>query len=350
MLLFPVNRMSRAAAIYLILSLHLAVCSISHGAEKTAQEDLILKNMKKGDLLTAPGSSSGKKKAARIEKDRVVSSGGKNRTAALQKRASNSGTVQSAPDDTAKPDRDYLDVYIGKCQFTSEGIKAAKRFVSEHPNYHVQYYGLKTTSDVIPPLPDMKGIEVYLPLDAKQYDITAVPAFVLNRSGVTYKFSGDADVSEVYREIDKNLAKGEKKKGYIDLGDRGRGCKAAMLDLRPVKPTVDQKREVNAESHPPDMRGLIAKQSLSLRETSEPISITRQMSAPPASSSRFIVFSEAQKGWAEKELRQGTLGCCTDCRKIGDLWPYVQYCSGDMLKELGVASVPVIVTFVQSRQ
>ena len=301
-----------------------------------------MKNQKSGDLLTAPPKL---KKAATSNR---VSSGAKKEIRKGDSATSKkNGSVQQqaeVPAAPIKPDKDYLDVYIGNCEFTTEAIASAKRFSAEHTNYFVRYYGMKTQSADKPDKEQMKGLEIYLPLDAHKFHITTVPAFVLNSKGKNYKISGAAELSDVYREIDKNLAKGEKKHGYIDLGERGRGCNALSQNFSPATLTQGQKRAIAAEVRLPDVPTLLSANRIGIPGNSEPVYIDKQ-TVPIAAGRKFIVFSESQSDWAVKEMKSGAVGCCTDCVQLGRLWPYAQYCSQDMLTILGVSSVPSVVTF-----
>ena len=102
-------------------------------------------------------------------------------------------SAQSQPadkTDSVRPDENYLDVYIGRCQYTDEAIAEVRHFAAQHQNLFVRFYGMKTQSDVMPNIETLKGLEIYLPIEAKRFDITTVPTFVLNTKGVTYKISG----------------------------------------------------------------------------------------------------------------------------------------------------------------
>jgi len=346
-LLFSFDRMYWATAFHIVF-LVLAFYGVSHALDSKAgdRQDIVTKN-KKGDMITSPQKKSGASGG-----DTISSSAkkGSNTPAASSLKTSATRERTSMPDEPLKPDQDYLDVYVGKCQFTIDAMSASKRFSAQHQNYSLRYYMMKTQSDFGPTAGLLEGIEFYLPLEAKKYAITTVPAFILNRKGVTYRISGDADLNGVYAEIENNTAKGEEKGGYIDLGDRGKGCRSVIFDWSPTVLTTQQRREIEAENRPPDMRGLIKANRVSMPESSKPIHLEKQILSL-AGGKEFIVFSENQTDWAIKEIkRSGATGCCIDCLDLSRIWPHAQYCSKELLKEWGVNSIPTVITLKSSEQ
>jgi hypothetical protein len=339
MLLLSFDRMYRVAAFHLVLFM-VVLCGPSFALDgKTGAAQDIVTKTKKGDMVTSP--QKGRKAAGDVVNASTKKGGSKSDGSASKGTGTQGHSSLSA--EPIKPDRNYLDVYVGKCQFTTEAINTVKRFMAEHQNYFVRHYLLKTQS-AMPDIAPLKGIELFLPLEAKRFDISNVPTFILNRKGVTYKISGAADLSDVYQEIEKNTVKGEKKMGYIDLGERGKGCKAVVPDLRPAALTPHQRQDIEEENRPPDMRGLVKANRVGMQQSLKPIYSEKQI-VSVAAGSKFIVFSSSQADWAIKELKKGaSTGCCTDCVDLGRLWPYAQYCSKELLKELGVTSVPTVIT------
>lgn len=341
MLLLSFDRMYRVAAFHLVL-FTVVLCGPSFALDgKTGAAQDIVTKTKKGDMVTSPQKS---RKASGNVVNASTKKGGSKSAGSASKGTGTQGQ-SSLSAEPIKPDRDYLDVYVGKCQFTPEAINTVKRFMTEHKNYFLQHYLMKTQSASMPDIAPLKGIELFLPFEAKRFDISTVPTFILNRKGVTYKISGAADLSYVYEEIEKNTVKGEKKRGYIDLGERGKGCKAVVPDLRPAALTPQQRQDIEAENRPPDMRGLVKANRVGIQQRSKPIYSEKQI-VSVAAGNKFIVFSSSQADWAIRELKKGaSTGCCTDCVDLGRLWPYAQYCSKELLKELGVSSVPTVITF-----
>lgn len=301
-------------------------------------QDIITKS-KNGDLLTSPPKSK-----APASRDALTSGNTSNNKGASKK--TGSARLQEAAQATpTKPDKDYLDVYIGRCQYTAEALSDIRHFASQHPNIFIQFYSMKTRSEVAHNAEAMKGIEIYLPTEAKRFDITTVPAFILNTKGKTYKISGSTELTEFYQKIQSGNVKGERKSGYVDLGDQGRGCPAVIPDLRPSAFTPSQKAQIAAQTRQPDMRGVLLQNRVSMQETPRPVYLERQAPSGPIAS-KFIVFSERQTEWARSELKKGkAAGCCTDCLELSKVWPHAQYCSKDLLTKLGVSTVPTIVTF-----
>jgi hypothetical protein len=331
--------MKRHLLFFLSFSLFVFFWGVVCAADLNTQQDIVTKS-KQGDLLTSPP-----KRKITTGGD-ALSSNSKNGSGKAV--APKTVSAQSQPAEKAesvKPGENYLDVYIGRCQYTDEAIAEVRRFAAQRQNLFVRFYGMKTQSDVTPNIETLKGLEIYLPIEAKSFDITTVPTFVLNTKGVTYKISGATELTEIYEQIQRHTAKGQKKNGYMDLGDQGRGCPAVIPDLRPSALSIEQRQQLVDESVSPDMRGVLLANRVSVRQSSQPVYIEKQMSGFPPSN-RFIVFSKSQTDWALREIKQGTsTGCCTDCIEVATLWPYAQYCTRELLAKLGVSAVPTIITF-----
>jgi len=338
--------MRNLAVILLALMLYVYGYS-AYGADdliKKARTDDIIKNGKKsgqtiksGDLITSPPKGNQK---------------GLNRLEGSQPKGNSSArtSTPSAPNTTATASCS-IDVYIGRCPHTKEAVKAVKAFIGKHSGCSVQYYGMKskTNYDINPS--DIEGIEIYLPVDARRFDITTIPSFVITVGGVAYRVSGAADIEDIYREITGGKASGQKRDGYIDLGDRGKGCGAVHVDLSPVELTPRQIREVNAESKPPDAGQLKALKDrvtrVNVPHSGRPLYLTRQANMP-FQAARFIAFTRAdsKSSLVGDELKNGAWGCCTDCDSLEELKEFkgrVQYCTPELLKSLGITSVPAVV-------
>jgi hypothetical protein len=320
------------------LCLRLILCGVSYAADPSTQQDIVTKS-KAGDLLTR---SPKRKETVGAGAFSLKTKDGRSRAATTK---TSSAQVQPADNmDSVRPDENYLDVYIGRCQYTAEAITEVKNFASKHQDFFVRFYGMKTESEATLGTDVLRGLEIYLPIEAKRFDITTVPTFVLNTKGITYKISAATDIASAYEQINKKTAKGERKKGYIDLGDQGRGCPAIIPDLRPAALTPEQRQRIAYESRPPDTRGVLLANQINMQQSSQPVYLERQVSRLPLSS-RFIVFSQSQRDWAIKEFKNGrSIGCCTDCLELTKLWPYAQYCTRDMLTNLGVSTVPAVIT------
>ena len=332
-LLLPANRMRRFARYYVIGLLFLAFCCPAYGDDATAkaQGDLIMRSKRSGDLLTSP------KKTASSQGNAMK------KTAAGTKQSAAVPQSSVSAEELIKPSKNYLDVYLGACQFTPQTINAAKRFLASHSSFAAQYFMMNTQSDKTPDMSGAKDIEFYLPLDARRFDITTVPSFILNKDGVTSKITGVAEISDIYEEIEKKDAKGEKKGEYIDLGERGGGCRASAPDFRPTSLTAEERKTVLSEQQLPP-RGLSLRDAITLPEQSAPAHIVREADTIPGLKT-FVVFSERHKPWALQQFAAGATGCCTDCAKLDGLWPYAQYCTKEMLTKLGVNGVPTTITF-----
>ncbi len=337
MLRFSIHRVSWAAAVYLIVFLQLSCgSSFALNGKPGDGQDIVTKS-RKGDLVNSPQR---KRKAAGDS----LKSAGKRKLGSASSLPAGTRPLPTKAPDSVRPEKDYLDVYIGNCQFTPEAIRTAKSFVAAHPDVFVRYYAMKTLSDAVADAETLREIEIYLPLEAKKLGISTVPTFILNRGGVTYKITGVADLEAAYKEIEKDSARGTKKRGYIELGEEGSGCRAVMPDLRPSLLSSEQKQEIEAENGPPDLRRSINSNHVYVQQKSNPVYSEKGIARLPTGG-RFIVFSKAQTDWAVKELKKGvSAGCCTDCVDLRRLWPYAQYCSLGLLKEFGVNSVPTVIT------
>ncbi|MFI5296234.1 MAG: hypothetical protein ACHQ0Y_14570 [Thermodesulfovibrionales bacterium] len=333
MLLLSANRMRGVARYYVIGLLFLAFCCPAYGDDATtkAQGDLIIRTKKSGDLLTSP------KKTASPQDNAIK------KTVAGSKQPAAAQASSVSAEELLKPSKNYLDVYLGACQPTPEAISAVKRFLASHTGFAAQYFMMNTQSDKAPDMSGAKGIEFYLPLDARRYDIRTVPSFILNKDGVSYKITGVAEISDIYDEIEKKTVQGEKKGEYIDLGERGRGCRALAPDFRPTSLTAEQRKEVMREQQLPP-RGLTLRDPITLPEQNAPVHIVKEADAIRGLKT-FVVFSERHKTWAKQQFAAGATGCCTDCVKLDGLWPHAQYCTKEMLAKLGVNGVPTTITF-----
>ncbi|MCL4492819.1 MAG: hypothetical protein M1510_13145 [Nitrospirae bacterium] len=111
-------------------------------------------------------------------------------------------------------------------------------------------------------------------------------------------------------------------------------------------PAISRYEQSGVERAPgePDISRLFAEQRLDLPSRSNPRIITHKVDSPGDwAFGRYIVFARHQRGWAKGLIKEGAFGCCTDCERIDDSYPSVQMCSKEMLRELGVDSIPTIV-------
>lgn len=346
MLLFYIYRVYRLTAFYLaIVGVFLAVSFASadqveratnsknkQSKDKTFKQDLLTTSGGRQDLLTAPKKQKSSNKASAKKADNKATASAKT------PKAGQSGK-------TLKPDRN-IDVYIGKCPYTVEGVKEAKKFLAQRKEYYGQFFMMKTESDYEVKPSDLAGIEVYLPLDAGKYEITNVPAFIINVGGHMYKISGTVDLEEVYREIVTAKAKGESKGGYTDLGVRGKACKAIIVNLVPKKTLNEQEKRavIRDAGRPPNFTALLHQRKIVLPESSSPSVSEKQVGAvSPHGIPKYIVFSAAQKKWALEMSKSGAMGCCTDCTEIGDISHFAQLCTRELLTEFNVKSTPAVV-------
>ncbi|MBE0427941.1 MAG: hypothetical protein IBX72_15010 [Nitrospirae bacterium] len=340
MLLFSFNRMCRITAIYLtsiLCAVLFAFTSLGAGIiDKNEKKDLILRS-NKGDLMTIHG----KVKTSSISRDKEVVD--KIDKSNHDKSNSQFLTVTRDKEDISKPDRNYIDVYIGKCPFTVDAVREIKRFLLKHNNYHVKFFGIKTISDYQINPSAIAGIEIFLPIDAGKYDIKGVPAFIINVNGNLYKVSGAVDLEDIYNEIIKGKAEGERKEGYIDLGTKGKECKAASvnLKLRPLKESDKKDIEKKVQFK---VSNVLKQDRITLPQKDSPEVINKKMAHGNLTGiGRFIVFSESQKDWAKEMTGRGAVGCCTDCSNLEGMGSYIQFCTKELLNELGVRSVPSVV-------
>ncbi len=346
MLLLSIYRMYRASAVHIaVIALTIIVFAGYASADQAknrnkksnskveVKQDLLTGNSGH-DILTAPQNRKPSKNASAKKADKAAS----NTTSEKPSKVAQSGK-------TAKPDKN-IDVYIGRCPYTVEGVKEAKKFIGQHKEYFGQFYMMKTDSDYEIKPSDLSGIEVYLPLEADKYDITNVPAFVININGHMYKVSGTPDLEEVYKEVVSGKAKGERKSGYIDLGVRGRACKAVIVNLTPKKALTEQERRavIRDAGRPPNFTALLHQRKIVLPENNSPSVVEKRTGAvSPHGIPQFIVFSKDQKKWALEMSKKGAMGCCTDCIDIGDVSHFAQLCTKELLAEFNVKSAPAVV-------
>lgn len=311
---------------------------------KISDKDIVEK-ASKTDLLTSPKTNKPaeppKKTDKSIKKDKPATA-----VEQPQIRKKDKNPEHPGMEEPLKPSTNYMDVYVGKCPFSINAIKAAREF-STQKNLFTQFFGMKTsnTADISMPK-ELTEIGVYLPINAEKYGINNVPAYVLNINGSVYKVEGDVDLNEIFDEIVKGGAQGEKKKEYTDMGTRGKVCKTISINLGPHELTKEEKAALAKEYNPPDFREKLRQFKNTLPESSQPqvISKTSEVSRHTGVN-KFIVFSDSQRVWANNMLSKGAVGCCTDCSAIGRFAGIVQLCSKEILSEMGVNSTPAVVNF-----
>ncbi len=337
MLLFSVNWLCRTTAVYLISIFFIASPVFAEIVNSNAKQDLILRTGEdKGDLLLNPPRIKPRKTTANMDNSKQTVE-----TRHSNKQSNQNLKVTKEIDDSSKPDKNYIDVYIGRCPFTANAVKEVKKFISEHNGYYVQYYGMKTDSNYKIEPEEIRGLEIYLPVDAHKYNIKSVPSFVFNINGSTYKVSGDIDLNDIYNEIISGKIKGEAKDGYTDLGIRGKECRAVLVNLTPRHLKESDKQLIAKEaSSGPKITGI---KKVSLPEKSEPELIDKRF-INYSGIKKFIVFSESQTGWAKEMMKKEKVaGCCTDCSSLEDIGDLVQFCTKELVESLGVKSVPSVV-------
>lgn len=337
MLLFPFDRMCRTATIYIILTFFIVTSVFAEIIITNTKQDLILRaNKNKGDLLINPPKVE-QEKSKNIDSKKKYIKTGENDKQNLK--------VTKEIDDLPKPDKNYIDVYIGRCPFTIDALKEVKKFSSDHKDYYIQYYGMKTNSNYELNPAEIKDLEIYLPVDADKYDIKSVPTFVFNVGGSVYKVAGSATLNDVYNEIVSGKVGGEKKDGYTDLGVRGKECKALLVNLTPQSLKESDKqiiaKEINSKQ---SMASMVGIKKVFLPEKSEPEVINKKGYANYSGIKKFIVFSESQKDWAKEMIkRKGAVGCCTDCAELKDIGNLIQLCTKELVDSLNVKSVPTVI-------
>jgi|GEM_PF-2909485 len=348
MLLFSIYRMYRTSAVHIIITIIFsALIVINHAfadtqsgksknKQPTVKQDLLTDGKNKHDILTAPQNQRKPSKSASATKK------ADKKTDFAATSAPSPNVMQ--PGKTVKPDKN-IDVYIGRCPYAVEGVKEAKKFLAHHKDYYGQYFMMKTDSDYEVKPSDLSGIEVYLPLEAEKYNVVNVPAFVINVNGHMYKVSGTVDLEEVYKEIVSGKAKGERKDAYIDLGVRGKICKAIIVNLAPKKTLNEQEKRavIRDAGRPPNFTVLLHQRKIVFPESSTPMVVEKQVAVPHHGIPRYIVFSKDQKKWALEMSKKGAMGCCTDCIDIGDISHFAQLCTKELLTEFNVKSTPAIV-------
>lgn len=263
-------------------------------------------------------------------------------------------TRQSVPSGALRQNMDgairKIDLYIGNCPFTKDAVKKVMAFTGNHRNTEVQYYIMKSNSNYIPEFAEMEGIEISLPVDADVFEISEIPAFIININGELYRASGsDVSLEDIAGGITKGSIRGERRKTYTDIGVYGKTCRTQKADLTPRELSYEDMKIVlrDAMEQPhikPDMKSM----SLSLPSSDRPAVINRSTGIPNYSGiNTILVYSLKQSEWANNILKTGgAVGCCIDCiDRPGDTQNVnsQQICSKDMLDLLGVRSVPTII-------
>jgi hypothetical protein len=343
MLLFSTARVRFLALFFAFILLTTAVSSKAGNSKESG--DLVTKT-KKTDLLTNDRT---------LQKDLVTEAQKKVNTplnkGKIESKVYEAINYELNPLDSKdiefyliKPEKDYIDVYVGRCPFTVDAIKEIQRFKTEHKDFHIRFFMTRTSSNYELNPSDLKDIVFHLPINAQRYNITSVPSFVLNVNGKVYKVSGAIDLEEIYKEIVKGQAKGEKKDGYIELGSRGKECKAIAVNLKPRQLSESDVKKIEEEKTQLNLTALLRHNRTVLPEVNDPVVINKKVAYGNLTGiSRFIVFSESQKDWAKEMIEKGAVGCCTNCTDLKDMENNIQFCTRELLDELGVKSVPSVV-------
>lgn len=302
-----------------------AFCNTEGGDVKTIK-DVFTRIKEKNDLMTSQKTSKAK-----------VSSGKQNQSVSHNKNSDVSKSLTSFRG---------IDLYIGNCPFTKDAVSKIRALLKKYKNIDVQYFITKTNSDYQMDPKVLEGTEISLPVDADTFDISEIPAYILNINGVMYKATGsDVSPEEIIESINKGSVKGEKRRNYTDLGVFGKTCKALKVNLTPRELTTEDIATVIEDAlKQPYIKADIKDLSTVLPVTDKPVVKDIDISIPNYSGiGTIVVYSSKQSSWAQDIInKSATVGCCIDC--VNNIKSSnTQICSKDIIEGFGVKSVPTII-------
>lgn len=246
-----------------------------------------------------------------------------------------------------------IGLYIGNCPFTKDAVNKIKRFLGKYKDVETQYFIVKTNSDYQLDSAAIEGLEISLPVDADMFDISEIPAFVLNINNVMYKATGsDVSLEEIIESVNKNSVKGEKRKNYTDIGVFGKTCKTQKMDLTPRELTRDDIAVVIKDALRQPVIKIDTKNLSSVLPTTEkPVVKDKNIDTNYSGIKTIVIYSSKQSAWAQDVInKNAAIGCCTDCSDSPDSkLDNSQICSKDVLEHLGVSTVPTIINIKEKQ-